>query len=223
MSAPTSGRVRVRRLPDRGRYDTQIIHDILDEGFVCHLGFVVDGQPYVIPTLYGRDGDTLLVHGSSASRALRTGAALPVCVTVTHLDGLVLARALFHHSANYRSVVVLGQAVAVTDPAEKEAALRTITEHVVPGRWEEARSPNPKELAATGVLRLDLAECSAKIRSGPPGDDGQDLGLDVWAGVIPVAMTAGRPAAAPDLVQGVAISPAVAGWRPDQQRWRRGS
>ena len=217
---PPSDRTRVRRLPERGHYDRATVNAILDEGFVCHLGYVVDGQPYVIPTLYGRDGDRLVVHGSAASRALKTAATLPVCVTVTHVDGLVLARSLFHHSANYRSVVVLGHARALESDDEKLAGLRVVTEHCVPGRWDEARMPNAQELRATGVLELDLTEASAKVRSGPPGDDEDDLELDVWAGVVPLRVAAGPPAPDPDLRAGIPVDGSVARWTPGVERLR---
>lgn len=218
---PSSERVRVRRNPKRAVYDEQTVHDILDAGLLCHLGYVVDGQPYVVPTLYGRDGDRLILHGSSASRALLTGAALPVCVTVTLLDGIVFARSLFNHSANFRSVVVLGQAELIDDADEKMAALRVLTEHVVPYRWDEARTPNDKEMRATTVLQLDLTECSAKVRSGGPSDEEEDLGLDVWAGEIPVELVAGPPVPDPMLPSGVDVPAAVARWTPGVGRHRR--
>ena len=218
---PSSDRVRVRREPNRGVYDRQAIDDILDEGMLCHLGYVVDGQPYVVPTLYGRDGDRLVLHGSSASRALLTATSLPVCVTVTLLDGLVLARSLFNHSANYRSVVVLGQAAVVADPAAKQAALRVLSEHLLPGRWDEARAPNDKELRATSVLVLDLTESSAKVRTGSPEDDREDLGLDVWAGEIPLQLVAGSPIDDPHLRSGIAVPPSVARWAPGPGRRSR--
>ena len=217
-TGPATDRVRVRRNPKRAAYDEQTVHDILDAGMVCHLGYVVDGQPYVVPTLYGRDGERLILHGSSASRALLTGSTLPVCVTVTHLDGIVLARSLFNHSANFRSAVVIGQARVVDEPTEKEAALRVLTEHVVPGRWDEARPPNGREMRATTVLELDLAECSAKVRTGPPSDDEEDLGLDVWAGVIPVEVVARPPLPDPALRDGIDVPAAVARWIPGAQR-----
>ncbi len=220
MSIPPSDRVRVRRLPKRGHYDAPTVHAILDAGFVCHLGFVDHDQPYVIPTLYGRDGDTLLLHGSAASRALRLAATLPVCVTVTHIDGLVLARSLFNHSANYRSVVAVGDAIPVTDDDEKTAALRVIAEHLVPGRWDEARAPNTKELRATSILRLPLTEASAKVRTGPPGDDAEDMRLDVWAGVVPLDLVAGAPQHDPALAGGIDVPPSVAGWVPGADRVR---
>jgi nitroimidazol reductase NimA-like FMN-containing flavoprotein (pyridoxamine 5'-phosphate oxidase superfamily) len=193
MDAPTR-RTRVRRLPERGVYDRAVIDAILDEGMVCHLGFVDDGQPFVIPTLYARAGDSLYVHGSAASRAMRLlGNGAPCCVTVTLVDGLVLARSAFHHSSNYRSVVVLGVAQEVAARDEKLAALRAITEHLVPGRWSEVRSPSEQELRATCVLSLPIDEASAKVRTGGPVDDEADLDRGVWAGVIPLAVVAGEP------------------------------
>jgi nitroimidazol reductase NimA-like FMN-containing flavoprotein (pyridoxamine 5'-phosphate oxidase superfamily) len=187
-------RTALGRLPKRGVYDRAQIHAILDEGFLCHVGFVVDGQPYVIPTSYARVGEQLYLHGSAASRMLRSlSAGIDVCVTVTLLDGLVLARSVFHHSMNYRSVVVLGRARLVTEPAEKLAALRAFTNHIVKDRWEEARQPTPQELKATSVLAVELKEASAKVRSGPPIDDEEDYALPVWAGVVPLKLSAGEP------------------------------
>jgi nitroimidazol reductase NimA-like FMN-containing flavoprotein (pyridoxamine 5'-phosphate oxidase superfamily) len=178
----------------------------LDEGFICHVGFCVDGQPFVIPTSYGRAGDNLYVHGSVASRMLRTmKAGIPVCVTVTLLDGLVLARSVFNHSMNYRSVVVLGTATAVEDSAEKVEALRALTEHIVPGRWAEARQPNEKELKATLVMRIPLVEFSAKVRTGLPIDDAEDYSFPTWAGVIPLEMVAQVPFPDPRLDERVAV------------------
>ena len=180
-------RTQVKRLPKRAHYDQATVFQILDSGFVCHVGFCVDGQPFVIPTNYGRSGRTLYLHGSSASRMLKTlSAGVPVCVTVTHLDGLVLARSAFHHSVNYRSVVVLGTARLVDEPGEKMEALRIFTEHVVKGRWEEIRWPNEQETKATTVLALELQEVSAKVRTGGPLDDEPDYSLPVWAGVLPL-------------------------------------
>ena len=180
-------RTQVKRLPKRGKYDRETVYAILDAGFVCHVGFSVDGQPYVIPTNYGRAGDTLYLHGSAASRMLRTlSGGVPVCVTVTHVDGLVLARSAFHHSVNYRSVVILGTARLVEDPAEKMAALRIFTEHVLKGRWDDVRQPTEQELKATMVLALPLEEVSAKVRTGGPLDDEADYALPVWAGVLPL-------------------------------------
>jgi nitroimidazol reductase NimA-like FMN-containing flavoprotein (pyridoxamine 5'-phosphate oxidase superfamily) len=190
-SAP-SLRTRIVREPQRAVYDREAVYQILDEAFLCHVGFVVDGQPFVIPTSYGRDGDVLYIHGSAASRMLRNlDQGLPVCVTVTLLDGLVLARSVFNHSMNYRSVVILGTAALVDDPAEKLAALRAISEHIIPHRWDDARQPNEKELKATSVLRLPINEFSAKVRVGPAVDDEEDYSFPTWAGVIPLETTVG--------------------------------
>jgi nitroimidazol reductase NimA-like FMN-containing flavoprotein (pyridoxamine 5'-phosphate oxidase superfamily) len=175
-------RTQVRRLPKRGVYDQAQIYSILDEGKLCHAGFIVDGQPYVIPTGYARSSNRIYIHGSAASRMLRTLAqSVPVCVTVTLLDGLVLARSAFHHSMNYRSVMILGEARVVSDPGEKLEALRCFTNHIVEGRWELIRQPTEQELKATTVLALELNEVSAKVRTGPPIDDDEDYGLPVWA------------------------------------------
>ncbi|HVO79977.1 MAG TPA: pyridoxamine 5'-phosphate oxidase family protein [Terriglobales bacterium] len=194
MSEPSSPRTRVVREPERGVYDRAAAYQILDEGFICHVGFVADGQPFVIPTGYGRAGDNLYIHGSAASRMLRRmDQGVPVCVTVTLLDGLVLARSIFNHSMNYRSVVVLGTAVAVEEPKEKLEALRLLAEHILPGRWAESRQPNEREIKATLVMRLPITEFSAKVRQGPPLDDEADYGFPTWAGVIPLQTVAGRP------------------------------
>ena len=195
ISVPTQ-RTRVVREPDRGVYDRDTIYRILDEGFICHVGFVVDGQPFVIPTSYGRAGDNLYIHGSAASRMLRNlDKGIPVCVTVTLIDGLVLARSIFNHSMNYRSVVVLGTATLVDGPAEKLEALHRLSEHILPGRWAESRQPNERELKATFVLRLPINEFSAKVRQGPPIDDEEDYGFRTWAGVVPLDMVAETPIA----------------------------
>ena len=200
-------RTRVRRLPQRASYDRDVINAILDEALICHVGFAVDGQPYVIPVIFGRLDDRLYLHGSAASRTLRTvGGGIPVCVTVTLVDGVVLARSAFHHSMNYRSVVVLGTAEAVTDRAEQLAALEAISEHIVPGRWREVRPPNEQELKATAVLCLALTEASAKIRTGPPLDDAEDLSQPCWAGKIPLQLVAGTPVPDPQLAEGHALS-----------------
>ena len=193
-TAAPSERTRVRRLPKRASYDRAAMHAILDEGLVCHAGFVHEGQPVVIPTAYGRDGDVLILHGSVASRMLRTlGTGVDVCVTVTLVDGLVLARSAFHHSMNYRSVVIFGRAVPVEGEAEKEAALCALSEHLVPGRWEGLRSVTSRELKGTTVLALPLDEASVKTRSGPPLDDDEDYALPIWAGVLPIAQLASTP------------------------------
>jgi nitroimidazol reductase NimA-like FMN-containing flavoprotein (pyridoxamine 5'-phosphate oxidase superfamily) len=192
-SAP-SARTRLVREADRAVYDRTAAYKILDEGFICHVGFVADGQPFVIPTGYGRVDDNLYFHGSAASRMLRRVVeGIAVCVTVTLLDGLVLARSIFNHSMNYRSVVILGTARAVNDPKEKLEALRLLSEHILPGRWVESRQPNEKELKATSVLRLPIEEFSAKVRQGPAVDDEEDYAFSTWAGVIPLEMVAGKP------------------------------
>ena len=197
-------RTQVKRLPKRGVYDKEQVHAILDEGFLCHVGFVADGQPYVIPTLYVRDGDRIYIHGSAASRMLRTlDEGADVCVTVTLVDGFVLARSAFHHSMNYRSVVVLGKARLVDDPNEKMQALHRFTNHMVPGRWEEVRQPAEQELKATNVLVLALDEVSAKVRTGSPLDDEEDYALPVWAGVVPVRTELGVPVPDQRLLPGV--------------------
>jgi len=191
---PPTERTRVVREAHRGAYDRETIDRILDEGFVCHVGFSVDGQTYVIPTLFARIGDAIYFHGSAASRMLRNiSEGISVCVTVTLTDGLVLARSVFNHSMNYRSVVALGKALLVDAPEEKLAALHAFTEKILPGRWNDARQPNEKELKATSILRLPLAEVSAKIRTGPPEDDAPDYALSIWAGVIPLSLTPGAP------------------------------
>jgi len=210
-----SPRVRVRRLPERGRYDSGAIDAVLDAGLVAHLGFVIDGQPYVIPTLHARIDDQVYVHGSAASRALRAlSGRTPVCLTVTLLDGIVLARSVFEHSMNYRSVVVLGAATLVDEPDEKLAALEAFTEKLLPGRWAEARQPTRKELKATSVLRLPLDEASAKIRDGGPEDgDTPDAELDVWAGHVPLVVQALEPVPDATLRPGTPVPPGLAPYR----------
>jgi hypothetical protein len=187
-------RTQVRRLPKRGVYDREAVYRILDEGLVCHVGFVMDGKPVAIPTGYARQDDLLYLHGSAASRMFRAlGKGADLCITVTLLDGLVLARSAFEHSMNYRSVVIFGQAVMLEDPAAKREALRSFTEHIVPGRWQEIRQPTEKELQATTVLAVPLAEASAKVRTGPPVDEEADYALPVWAGVLPLELTPQAP------------------------------
>ena len=187
-------RTQVKRLPKRGVYDREQVHAILDEGFICHIGFESEGQPYVIPTGYARVGEQLYIHGSAASRMLRAlGQGTPLCVTVTIIDGLVLARSAFHHSMNYRSVMVLGQGRIVDDPEEKMAALAAFTNHIVPGRWEEVRQPYEQEMKATTVVALPLDEVSAKMRTGGPIDDEEDYAVPVWAGVVPLRLEQGEP------------------------------
>jgi uncharacterized protein len=201
---PPSQRTRVRREPDRGIYDRNTIDAILDEGLVGHLGFVHDEQPFVIPTLYARVGDEVYVHGSAASRMLRTlRGGIKACLTVTLLDGFVLARSIFNHSMNYRSVVVLGRALEIDDPDEKLGALKAFSHRILPGRWADVRPPTAQELKATSILRLPLDEASAKVRTGPPLDEEEDYELPVWAGVIPVRLTVGEPQADPVLRRGL--------------------
>jgi len=186
-------RTRVRRHSERARTDRSELYDVLDAGMICHFAVVRDGSPVVLPTAYGRCGDTLYLHGSSANRTILAADGQPVCVAVTHLDGLVCARAAFSHSVNYRSAVVFGVATLVIDHAERLAALRAVTRQLIPGRWDSLREPSRKELAATAVLAVPLAEASVKIRTGPPADDPADLDAGVWAGVVPVALTFGEP------------------------------
>jgi nitroimidazol reductase NimA-like FMN-containing flavoprotein (pyridoxamine 5'-phosphate oxidase superfamily) len=197
-------RTKVRRLSKRAVYDKAQVHAILDEGFLCHVGFVQDGQPFVIPTLYARSDETLYMHGSGASRMLKTLAqGVDVCVTVTLVDGYVLARSAFHHSMNYRSVTVLGRARLVSDDTEKLAALQVITDHIVPQRWDEVRGPNELEMKQTIVLALPLEEVSAKVRVGPPADDDEDYALPIWAGVVPIRTQLGEPAGDGRVLPGV--------------------
>lgn len=211
--APTP-RTTLKRMPKRGSFDREAVHAILDEGLYCHLGFVAEGQPYVLPTTYGRVEETVYVHGSAASRMLGSLAqGVPVCLTVTLLDGLVLARSAFHHSMNYRSVVVLGQAQEVSKAGEKRRALDAIVEHVAAGRSGEVRGPNEKELLATRVLSLPLSEVSAKVRTGPPIDDEEDYALPVWAGELPLRLTTRPPVPDPRLDGNIVPSPVVTGWK----------
>lgn len=201
----------IKRVPKRGCYDSETVYAILDEGLVCHIGFVVEGQPFVIPTAYGRIGETLYIHGSPASRMLRSlESGIDLCLTVTLLDGLVMARSAFHHSMNYRSVVLFGKATLVSDPTEKLAALTAFTNQIVPERWEEVRPPSPQELSGTWVLALPITEASAKVRSGPPVDDANDYDLPIWAGEIPLKLTVGSPCPDPKLPLGTPVSASVA-------------
>ena len=193
-------RTTLKRLPQRGAFDRESINQILDEGFICHVGFAVDGQQFVIPTGYARAADRLFIHGSQASRMLRTlGQGMDVCLTVTLIDGLVLARSAFHHSMNYRSVVVFGRAAVIDERQEKLAALLALSEHMIPGRWDDVREPSERELQLTTVLSLPLTEASAKVRTGPPLDDEEDYELPVWAGVIPLRLVANAPVPDPRL------------------------
>jgi len=206
---PSSDRSTVKCLPEHGAYDADTIHQILDEAMICHLSFTTENGPVVIPTIHARAGNTLYLHGSHVSRMMRSAGGRDVCVAVTIVDGIVAARSAFHHSLNYRSVVVFGVPRDVTDPDERTAAFEAITEHVLPGRWDEARRPNDKENKGTKLLAIDIDEASAKVRTGPPGDDDEDMDLDIWAGVIPIQMTSGPPITAPDLKPGVPVPPSV--------------
>ena len=203
-------RTRLHRLRERGRSDRAELYAVLDAGLICHLGVVVDGSPVVLPTGYGRAGDTLYLHGSSANRSLLAADGQDACVTVTHLDGMVCARAIFHHSMNYRSAVVFGTPRLITDDAGKLAGLQAVTEQLIPGRWAQARPPNRKELAATAVLALPLGEASDKVRTGPPKDEPEDYQLDFWAGVVPAALVFGPPEPDPELRPGLAAPDHIA-------------
>lgn len=211
---PPTSRATPTRYRERARYDRRTVHDILDEALVCHLGYLSAGRPVVLPTTHARLDETLYLHGSTGSGPLlaaraaqAAGSGLPVCVTVTLVDGLVLARSAMHHSVNFRSVVAVGEARVVDDPAEKSRALGCLLDHIAPGRAADCRAPDARELAATGVLALDLAEVSAKVRGGPPADDPQDLPLPHWAGVVPLTLTAGTPVPAADLDPAIPAPP----------------
>ena len=208
-----TNRTKLKRLPKRGHFEREIIYQILDEAFICHVGFVVNGQPFVIPTSFARIDDRLVIHGSAASRMMRNlSEEIEVCVTVTLIDGLVLARSAFHHSMNYRSVVVFGKAQIINDEDEKNKALEALTEHIVPGRWVQIRWPTKNELKGTTVLSLSLDEASAKIRTGNPVDDEEDYELDVWAGVLPLNLTIGKPVSDERLKNGIPVPPNIANY-----------
>jgi uncharacterized protein len=213
MATRASTPRRVRRHPERGAYDRDTINAILDEALFCHLAYVVDGEPEVIPTIHARAGDTLYVHGSTASRTLKAIDGQRVCVVVTLLDGLVMARSVFNHSMNYRSVIAYGEARLVTEQEEKWEAQRVLVEHVARGRSEDARMPNDKELKQTAIVAIPIDEASAKVRTGPPKDDPEDLGLDVWAGLIPMRLTPGDPEPAPDLQGSKPVPPNLKDYR----------
>ena len=201
-----TSRSKIRRLPKRGSQERELIYSILDEALIAHVGFVSDNQPFVIPMAYGREGDRLYIHGSSVSRLTKTlKQGVDICFTVTLLDALVVARSLFHHSMNYRSVVLFGTAKLVESEAEKMAALKAFTEHAIPGRWNQARIPNSQELQATTVLAFDISEGSAKVRTGPPSDDAEDYALPIWAGELPLLMTVGDPIRDPKLNDAIAL------------------
>ena len=206
MTFTQTDRTKLKRLPKRGHFDRETVYGILDEGFICHVGFAPQGQPFVIPTGYARVDDKLYIHGSQASRMLRTlSGDVDACVTVTIIDGLVLARSAFHHSMNYRSVVVFGRATLIEDREEKMVALLALSEHIIRGRWADVREPTEEEMKMTTVLSLPLAEASAKIRTGPPLDDEEDYAMEVWAGVIPLRLVAGEPVDDPRLPENIEI------------------
>jgi nitroimidazol reductase NimA-like FMN-containing flavoprotein (pyridoxamine 5'-phosphate oxidase superfamily) len=212
MTYQPTERTTLRRLPERAHYDSETVHSILDEGVICHVGFVVDGQPYALPTGFARIEETLYLHGSTGSRlGLRPG--MDVCVTVTLLDGIVLARSAFHHSFQYRSVMVLGRTRLVTDPSEKDAALGALVEHFMPGRSADARPGSRREVAATAVLALPLEDVSAKVRTGDPKDEDEDYGLPVWAGILPLALTPGEPVPDSRLDPTIAMPSYVKDWK----------
>jgi nitroimidazol reductase NimA-like FMN-containing flavoprotein (pyridoxamine 5'-phosphate oxidase superfamily) len=201
---PTTPRNQVKRLAERGQYDKAVIYPIVDEAFICHIGFVMEDQPFVIPTIHARQDDTILFHGAKASRLLKhIQAGNPLCVTVTLLDGLVMARSVFHHSMNYRSAVLYGHGHLVEAGSEKMEALRLVSEAIMPGRWDDARQPTRKEMNATTVVAMPIESASAKIRTGPPGDDEEDYALRVWAGVVPLRQQIGTPLADPVLTDGI--------------------
>jgi nitroimidazol reductase NimA-like FMN-containing flavoprotein (pyridoxamine 5'-phosphate oxidase superfamily) len=201
-----TGRNKIKRKPDRGHYDQETVYAIVDEALICHVGMVDDGQPVVIPTIHARIGDSIVLHGAKASRLLKyVGDGHQVCITVTHVDGLVLARSVFHHSMNYRSAVIFGSGYVIEDPDERIEAMRAITEHLVPGRWDDARQPTSKEDNATALVKINIEAASAKIRIGPPGDDDEDYGLPVWAGVIPVKQAFLSPEPDSALADGIEV------------------
>lgn len=216
---PKTDRTKLKRIPDRGQYSRKAIYKIIDEALVCHVGFVIDDQPFIIPTLHARMSDELILHGAKASRMLRhVGAGQPVSVAITLLDALVLARSVFHHSVNYRSVVIFGKGRPIEEPGAKMEALRAVSAKIMPGRWSDARQPSDKELDATAVVAIPLQEASAKVRGGPPGDDPADLDLPVWAGVLPLKLQPGTPENAPNLPEGIVlpdyIRRCIRNWQP---------
>ncbi|MEM7113935.1 MAG: pyridoxamine 5'-phosphate oxidase family protein [Chloroflexota bacterium] len=197
---------RVKRIPDRGKYDKETVYSIVDAALICHVGFVVDERPFVIPTIHARDGDTLLLHGASTSRMLKTvQQGGNICVTITLLDGLVMARSVFHHSMNYRSAVIFGRGSLVEGAERKNEVLEIFTEKLIPGRWADARGPYPKETKATAVIEIPIDSASAKVRVGPPGDDDEDYALPVWAGVLPITRQFGAPIDDPLLTKGIEV------------------
>ncbi len=214
-----SERTTVRRVVERGNYDRDVIHRILDGNFLCFLGITADHGPVVLPTLYARDGDSLILHGSTGAHTLRNAkAGNPVCVTVAQVDGIVAARSAFHHSINYHSVVAFGVATEITDVEEKLAAMETLTNHILPGRWDECRRPNSSEFVQTSLLRLPLDEASAKIRTGDPGDEEEDYALPLWAGVLPIQQIAGEPIDDPAGREGTPVDESI---RLAAEKWTR--
>lgn len=209
----TTPRTKLGRSKERGSSDTNDLYEVLDAGLICHLGVVVDGYPMVVPTGYGRLGDTLYLHGSTGARSLRASEGTDVCVTVTHLDGIVLARSIFHHSVNYRSAIIYGRARLLTDPEERLAGLRAVSEQLAPGQWDYVREPSPKELAATAVLALSLEEASVKMRRGDPLDEEEDYELPVWAGVLPLVTSWGEPLPDSALPEGIDVPVHIRGRR----------
>lgn len=209
----TTPRTTLGRSKERGSSDRNDLYEVLDAGLICHLGVVVDGHPMVVPTGYGRLGETLYLHGSTGARSLRASEGTDVCVTVTHLDGIVLARSIFHHSVNYRSAIIYGRARLLTDPEERLAGLRAVSEQLAPGQWDYVRQPSPKELAATAVLALSLEEASVKMRRGEPSDEEEDYGLPVWAGVLPLVTSWGEPLPDPALPEGIDVPVHIGGRR----------
>ena len=210
---------RVRRMPERGHYDADTIYPIIDEALICHVGFVEDGQPFVIPTIHARMGDALVLHGAKASRLLKHAAAgNDLCVTITILDGLVMARSVFHHSMNYRSAVLFGKGELIEDADERMRAFEVLTEHIMPGRWADARLPNDTELSATTLVRMPIDMASAKVRTGPPSDEDDDYSLDVWAGVVPIRRHFGEPIDDPKRTHDVAVPDYVRSyWRANAE------
>lgn len=201
-----TGRNKIKRMPERGRYDRETVYPIIDEALICHVGIVDGGQPIVIPTIHARINDSIVLHGAKASRLLKyVGAGHQVCITVTHVDGLVLARSVFHHSMNYRSAVIFGSGYVIEDPDERREAMQAITEHLIPGRWDDSRQPTSKEDKATAFVKINIDQASAKIRTGPPGDDDEDYELPIWAGVIPVQQMYLPPEPDPALRDGIEL------------------
>lgn len=215
---PITDQNRVRRVPKRGAYDKETVYSIVDDALICHVGLIENGRPVVIPTIHARDGDSILLHGASTSRMLNhVGAGHDICITVTHLDGLVLARSVFHHSMNYRSAVLFGKGQLIEDPNKKMKALEIFTEKLIPGRWDDARLPNANEAKATHIVAVEIDMASAKVRVGPPGDDDEDYALDVWAGVLPMRTVFGELDVDPLLKEGVDVPDYLLAYQASKQ------